>query len=170
MTDELGEYYGDGIEEQVASSIWRKDNKGWNKISPYYAGVEIVANNFIVRTPEESGYLTIDRENGWAELDEYGEPIISGLTTSRSIYLDNEANPISFMDYFDFKKITDLGFGLQFETDNGAFFVTYEGKAITDDVYDHFELLDGELGGYLYYEEDGSFNGDIQRLNYYPNK
>ena len=52
---------------------------------------------------------------------------------------------MSFVDFYDFANIVDLGFGLKVCTDKGCLFVTYEGEAITTDEWDNFELNNGKL-------------------------
>ncbi len=160
MVDDFGEFYDDGIDEQEASAIWKTTPNGWRKISPYYAQVIPVKDKFIARTKEYSGEILLSGGEGYAMFDEEGNIIVTGQQSSRSIFLDENAKPISFMDYYDFNKITDLGFGLQFETDKGAFFVNYEGKAITNDEWDYFELDNKRLKA-VRYDPDFPDNGTL---------
>ena len=144
LVDAWGEYYEEAFVDIEQSAIWQLTEKGWVRISPVYAEITSVKNGYIARTGLDPGTLVIQGE-GWALFDDFGNVLVEGAKEERFIYLDEKAQPVSFMDYFDFVQISDLGFGLQFNTDKGAFFVTYMGKAITNDEWDSFELVDGKL-------------------------
>ncbi|MEO9532434.1 MAG: hypothetical protein ABJG68_08115 [Crocinitomicaceae bacterium] len=145
LADPWGEYYENGHYEIEASSIWQKQNDFWTKISPYYAEIIPIKNGYIARTKYDSGEFLIGGGEGYVQVDEYGNTIKVNAAESRYILLDSMANPKSFLDFYDFNRIEDLDFGLKIFTDNGAFFANYQGKAITNDEWDDFELENGKL-------------------------
>lgn len=125
------------------SSFFSKDGNGlWVRKTEYYSSITSVNREYIATIEGENTIPLVD-----SILVKGSYYMISNhfQSETRYLYLQHDLKAKSFIDYYDFKRITDLGFGLQFETDRGAFFVTYEGNAITDDQWDGFVLEDNRI-------------------------
>ena len=140
-TDEQGIWYGTyGEFETENSSVWKKINGKWNKVSPYYAEVIPIPGGYIARTG-----LFIE-EYTYYESRESELIALSKNVPTRYFFLDSNLRVVPYMDYFDFPLIEDLGFGLKVCYDNsGCFFMTYNRVAVTDATWDDFELYNKKL-------------------------
>ncbi|MBK6525866.1 MAG: hypothetical protein IPG07_10120 [Crocinitomicaceae bacterium] len=139
------------IFESENSSVWKKNTHGtWLKISPYYAGIEKIPNDLFIAN---SGYYMYEIDSYNGPSDPKGKTI-----DARYFILDSNLRVKSYMDYFDFAYIEDLGFGLKVQLNDGDkfFFMTYDLVAVTDAEWDRFELENGKLKAIIdtQYEED----------------
>jgi len=159
--DYWGEHYLYFLEDSESSAIWRKTKeRPWSKVTPYYAELSKTGSVFIAKSADCSGHFVYEETGeGYAQLDEYGYPVLEGEKQARYFVLDSNYKAISFLDHYDFKQIEDLGFGLSLSTDKGKMFVDYSGKAITSDEWDEFSLVEGKLKAIRYeaylYDEYG---------------
>jgi hypothetical protein len=126
--------------ESENSSIWRKNANGnWIKISPYYASIQpIPMNQYIAR----SGWYSYIVDSYQGPSDPKGKTI-----EARYFILDSNLLAKSYLDYFDFADVQDLGFGLMVKLNEGDkyFFMTYNLVAVTNAEWDRFELENGKL-------------------------
>ena len=121
--------------EVEGSAVWEKIDSVWTKVTPYYAWISTFKGGYICKT----GSVILQSETQTdSTFNDYVDP--------RFLILDNDLKPVSFIDFYDFPLIEDLGFGLKICTDKGCMFVTYDLKAITDDNWTDFKLMeDGRL-------------------------
>lgn len=121
------------------SSVWEKTEKGWQKISSYYAEV--------ILSSDSSHYIV----RSGSYFDVINEELVINRIESKYFFLDSNMLAISVGDYFSFSEIEDLGFGLkvQFNAGEKYFFMTYDGKAITNADWDNFEIENGKLKAIL---------------------
>lgn len=134
------------IQEVPNSVIFKKSqNNIWEIASPNYSTIVAAGIGFITKTPRIDAPKIGPDFDGIFIFKDSSDIHLDRVETERFVWLDANLSAKSFLDYYDFNNITDLGFGLQFETDNGSFFVTYEGKAITNDVWDRFEIENDQL-------------------------
>lgn len=131
-----------GTIEGENSAVWRKKNTGWVKQTPYYASVFPAGPQFYIA--KTGRYFKPDLSSGDSESAPVDIP-------ARYLLLDTSFNVISYVDYFDFPDIQDLGFGLKIRLDSGDqyFFMTYSGQAVTNAEWDDFELERGKLKAIL---------------------
>ena len=121
--------------ESESSSAWRKTENGWRKISPDYATLVPIKNGRYIASSGHF-YEQTDISGKWVETNIPG----------RYFLLDSNFKAISYLDYFDFPLIEDLGFGLKVCLDNGGcFFMTYNLVGVTDAEWDDFELFGKKL-------------------------
>jgi hypothetical protein len=137
--------------ESENSSVWKKDSSGnWIKISPYFASIEKIPNEMFIA---HSGYYSYEIDSYNGPSDPKGKTI-----DARYFILDSVLHAKSYMDYFDFAYIEDLGFGLKVQLNKGDkfFFMTYSLVAVTNAEWDRFELENGKLKAIIdtQYEED----------------
>jgi len=121
--------------ESESSSAWKITENGWRKISADYATLIPIKNGEFIAS---SGYFyeQTDFSGKWVETE----------ISKRYFLLDSNFNAISYMDYFDFPLIEDLGFGLKVCMDNAdCFFMTYNRVAVTNAEWDNFELYNKKL-------------------------
>lgn len=140
-TDKDNVWYGTyGEFETENSSVWKKVNGQWTKVSPYYAEIIPIPGGYIARTGlfrEEYSYY----EGRESELI-----AMSKNVPSRYFFLDSNLRVVPYMDWFDFPLLEDLGFGLKVCYDNtGCFFMTYNRVAVTDAEWNDFELYNKKL-------------------------
>ncbi|MFT4601657.1 MAG: hypothetical protein ACI857_001840 [Arenicella sp.] len=135
-------------EDYAGSAIWKKDeDENWILATPYYATVKNVKSGFIAKTRRFDGGFTYD-EYGEPRYDEFdGSVIIEGLEEERYIWLNSDFEAKSFLDYYDFPLIEDLGFGMKVCTDQGCMLVTYSGIGLTDDVWVDFRIENEHIIG-----------------------
>lgn len=124
---------------QTSSIFVKSSDKNWIRKTEFYSSIVCVKSGYIVTIQEDNLILLAD------SLDSSNSKTNQYTTNTRFIFLQKNLKAKSFLDYYDFNNITDLGFGLQFETDNGAFFVTYDGKALTNDEWESFEIENDQL-------------------------
>jgi hypothetical protein len=164
--------YGEGYSstrEIENSSIWKKTDNTWRKASPYYATIEKINKGYVVSTANfdgepvfsEDGELLFDIETGYFKYNNARE--------KRYLILDENCKAISYLDWYDFEDIQDLGFGIRVKMEDAYFFVDYDCKAITNAEWDKFELENGKLKAIRYDqflinewgEEEIDENGEI---------
>lgn len=141
------------------SSVWRKTENGWIKVSPYYAGIEKLKNGeYVAHSGKYNSSIVYD---GLGIL--HGNEDVITEIPSRYFLLDSNFNAIPFMDYFDFAYIEDLGFGLkvQFNPGEKYFFMTYDHRGITNAEWDDFELENGKLKAIIHTQYDVDENGEL---------
>lgn len=139
------EYLGRSVEELEGSAIWQKAELGYRQQTTNYAWIEPFENGFLARTRNYTGSMKYVEDDSWMH-DEEGKPLMDDPVEARYVILDENLKAVSFLDYYDFPLIEDLGFGLKVYTDKGCMFVTYELKAITDDNWTDFKLMnDGRI-------------------------
>jgi hypothetical protein len=155
--------------DSEASSVWRWDGARWQKKSPYYAGLEQIPGGFIAR----SGYLdenTLD----YSPIQYDGEPIpIHNEIPERYFLLNENLEARFYVDWLDFPKIENYGFGVAVWLIDKALFVDYSGKPITDAEWHRFELVDGKLKAIrdeiIVYDEWGNEmldeNGNVMKFS-----
>ncbi|OIQ37079.1 MAG: hypothetical protein BM555_01425 [Crocinitomix sp. MedPE-SWsnd] len=147
--DEWGEAYFLCTEDYAGSAVWKKDEEeNWINVTPYYARVDVLPNGFLAKTRRNDGGLVIEEwDDGFASVDEFGNLELNGVEEERYLWLKSNLEAKSFMDYYDFPLIEDLGFGVKVCTDNGCMLVTYSGIALTDDVWYNFRIEDERIIG-----------------------
>ena len=118
-----------------SSSIWRKIDGVWQKMTPYYASIYSIEFGFLVSTGE---YYSIDCEFSQEMTEE-----------KRYIVLDKNFKPISYYDYYDFEEAIFRN-GLILKTAQGSFFVNEEGRVITANKWDEFRFESGKLKAIRY--------------------
>jgi len=149
MSDLFGDNYMQVTEDYAGSAVWKKDDKGnWKLATPYYAKVENLKNGYLVKTRRHDGGFVFDESlDGEIMLDSLFNPILNGAEEERYLWLKSNLEAKSFMDYYDFPLIEDLGFGVKVCTDNGCMLVTYSGIALTDDVWYNFRVEEERIIG-----------------------
>ena len=78
--------------------------------------------------------------------------------------LNSDLKAISYLDYFDFSDVVDLGFGykIKLHADGKYFFMTYDLEALTNAEWDHFEKENGKLKAMIYTVYDKDYWGKIK--------
>ncbi|MCB9224609.1 MAG: hypothetical protein R2780_10100 [Crocinitomicaceae bacterium] len=180
-SDEYGDSYFYGNYDLANSAIWKYEDDQFKKVSPYYGSITANEFGYVVQTVGGSGAIELDEEGRYL-YDENGSYVYSNAIPSRYLLLDKQLKAVSFIDYYDFEAIKDLGFGLSLKTDKGYMFVNYEGQVITDDVWDSFEIENGQLKaikfreiydeyGYSLYDENGDIIDDpIEKIELFDLK
>jgi len=126
------------------SELWRKKEGHWKRVTTNYATIEKFSKYYICET---GAYDYIKSQN---------EDVIDEKHVSNTFVLLDSVTlkAKSFMDFYNFDKIVDLGFGLKITpiSDDkkyyaNSFFVDEHGKALCNANYDNFILINGELFG-----------------------
>ena len=114
------------------SVVWEKKDGKWKIASPYYASIEKCSLGYLVRT---GVFERINKNTGETEV----------VNEARTLLLDHHLKPIPFLDYFDFGDGIAYDFGVSLCTQNGCFLIANNGKVITNDEWDLFELENGRV-------------------------
>ncbi len=127
-----------------ASSVWELKNGAWQKKTPYYASVTVVPFGYLVKTGSYTWYAneTFDKMEDDA----------------RYLLLGKNGKARPYLDFYDFKGATVYDYGISVATENGNFFVNNNGKLITTDEWDKFELENGKLKAYRYTVSDFEYH------------
>lgn len=167
MMDSWGELYSDGYYNPANSAIWEFRDNQFDRATTFYSFIEPNPFGYMARTIGWSGDpIEVDGFFKW-DNDSFSL-IYENAKPNRYLLLGQDLKAVSFLDYYDFDLIEDLGYGLSLTTEKGKMFVDYAGNAITADEWDQFELEDGKLKamklnelideyGEPYYQENGKY-------------
>ncbi len=154
--------------QQESSSVWRKIENQWVKISPSFYNIEKTKFGYICMT----GYVKMIEElydEGYYEIYQRSEEIMP----SKYILFDNDFKPIKFLDFYDFENIIfyDFGYQIYLNTDYNnlkSVFINKNGRLISDTHFDEYyiendklvgeseELYDLDEYGDIIYDSDGT--------------
>ena len=121
-----------------ASSVWELDQGVWKKRTPDYAEVKEIPFGYLVATGE------------YWEVKNAPDVVIE--SPRRTIILNEDFKPISYMDYFDFESAVAYPQGVMICVEQGCFFVDNTGAPITNAEWDDFEVEGNQLKAIKYKE------------------
>ena len=145
------------------STVFKKSNGWWIQSIPHFANVQPFNFGYVVHTGQ--GYF-----EGYVEEDGmFPEEIPEINFENRYLLFDQYFKSIIHFDFVDYDRINDLGFGLQVFINDLSFFMTYEGKVLTECIYDEFVKEGNEVIG-LVYDKNNEFMNDEFEVYYLPLK